>query len=91
MTDSMPLKVANAMVDAYENLLRADDPRFSRKVSLIHEDGCTMYFDSAFLMYVDKVWLAVFTEHHGAHVYHIDDLTSYEQLQAVPKIETLGV
>jgi hypothetical protein len=58
-------------------------------VSLIHEDGSTLYFDSAFLMCVDKVWLAVFTEHHGTHVYHIDDLVSFDQLQSVPKIEEL--
>jgi hypothetical protein len=89
MTDSVPLKAIRAKVDAYDRTLMADDDRFGRKVSLVHEDGSTLYFDLAFLMTVDKVWLAVFTEHHGTHVYHIDDLTSFEQLMAVPRIEEM--
>jgi hypothetical protein len=91
MTDSIPLRAIRAKVDAYDKTLLATDPRFGRKVTLIHEDGSVLHFDSAFMMRVDKIWIAVFTEHHGTHVYHVEDLTSYEQLQAIPKIDTLPV
>ncbi len=65
---------------------------FQSNVFIIHEEGTILNFRSAFLMkYFDTEhgdwgasehpgeWLLVLTEHHGVHVYPIDDLTYWEQ------------
>lgn len=54
--------------------LRADDKRLNKGcVFLIHDDGSTFCWNSAFV----KRWndyVMVFTEHHGFHVYDNDDV-----------------
>lgn len=62
-------------------------------VLLQHEDGTVLFYNYAFLMrYYDPEhgnwgacstpgqWILVFTEHHGFHVYPVDDLTAYRQM-----------
>lgn len=87
--DSMPVREVRAKVDAYDRTLLATDARFRRHVSVIHEDGSVLYFDSAFLMRVGEPWLAIFTEHHGCHVYHVEDLVSYSQLEPVYAVDDI--
>lgn len=77
--DSVPLKKIREIAEEYDTKLLATDPRFRRSVTLNHEDGSHLHFDSAFLMRIQSVWIACFTEHHGVFVYHADDLSSYEE------------
>ena len=48
---------------------------------LTHKDGT--------LQYIDAAWLFVFTEHHGNHIYSIDDLLDWRALG--PRIEIENV
>lgn len=75
--ESVPLKKIRVIAEAYDHQLLATDPRFRRSVTLMHEDGSYLHFDSAFLMRIQSEWIACFTEHHGLHIYHVDDLTNY--------------
>lgn len=75
-----------------ESLL-ATNPGFQNKVLVRHEEGTTLFYENAFAMrYYDKdgvkhcwgnkhpnEWLLVFTEHHGFHVYPLDDLDDWRQ------------
>lgn len=76
--------------------LKATDPRFRHSVYLIHEEGTTLFFENAFIVrYYDRLhrdwgdcsfqgeWAMVFTEHHGFHVYPLDDLVSWNQFKKV--------
>ncbi len=62
----------------YDEALLASDPRFRRSVSIIHEDGSSFHFDSAFLMSKDE-WIICFSEHYGFHIYSADELMAYWQ------------
>ena len=77
--DSIPHKAIRDKVEAYDSHLLATDSRFRRVVVLRHEDGAYLHLPSAFLMRVEGEWIAVFTEHHGVHVYHAGDLHSYSE------------
>lgn len=86
MTDSVPLKQVKKIVDEYDAKLLATDKRFRKAVHVSHEEGTTLYFKNAFLMKmtVNKdVWIIIFTEHHGSHIYHVDDLDGYEELKPI--------
>ena len=86
---SVPLQEAQAKADAYDRTLQATDPRFRRRVQLVHGDGSVLHFDSAFLMAIGEEWVAAFTEHHGCHVYHVEDLTAFSQMETIHDIEEL--
>lgn len=75
--ESMPLKKIREIAEAYDHQLRADDPRFRREVTLIHEQGSVEHYDSAFLIRIRGEWIVAFTEHHGLRIYHADDLLLY--------------
>lgn len=75
--ESVPLKKIRAKAEEYDKKLRADDPRFRREVTIIHVDGTVTHYDSAFLMRIESVWIACFTEHHGLHIEHTDELLLY--------------
>ena len=60
--------------------LRADDSRFSGSVLLAHQDGSIMFWEYAFCERHDEWWF-VFTEHHGNHVYHHEDLERIKEYQ----------
>ena len=79
--DSVPLRKIREKAEAYDQTLLATDPRFRRNVVIEHEDGTYLHFDSAFLMRVESEWIACFTEHHGVHVYHADDLFAYSEYE----------
>ena len=75
--DSVPLKKIREIAEEYDAKLMATDLRFRRAVTLNHEDGTYLHFDAAFLMRIQKEWIACFTEHHGVFVYHETDLHSF--------------
>jgi hypothetical protein len=65
-------------------------------VMILHEEGTTLFFRNAYLVrYHDPQhgdwgasehpgeWIMVFTEHHGFHVYPVDDLSWFQELQFV--------
>lgn len=68
------------------NLL-SSDKRFGKSVYIRHDDGSTMMFDCAFVERLivdndlDKVYYLVFTEHHGFHVYHSEDVDFIHQYE----------
>lgn len=57
---------------------RSKKPVFnpSNAVEVVHEDGSRLFFQSAFMIYKDHYFF-VFTEHHGSHYYHEDDVNVY--------------
>lgn len=74
--------------------LTAYDFHGDRVVTISHEDGTRLVFHCAFLQvyfhpdHQDRCehpgeWILVFTEHHGFHVYHRDDLSSYSEYKRV--------
>lgn len=97
---SRDMQRVHAVAQEIDKTLRADDPRLSGAVVLHHEDGAALFYDSAFLMrYYDAEhgnwgacttpgeWIMVFTEHHGFHVYPVDDLVSFQQYRGRMEIE----
>lgn len=87
--DSIPLQKIRQKAEAYDATLLATDLRFRRVVILEHEDGSYLQFDRAFLMMCEREWLICFTEHHGFHVYHKDDLFAYSQYERISALEEL--
>jgi hypothetical protein len=57
--------------------LSAADERFNHAVKLDHDDGSTFFWNGAFYQWLDDNYIAIFTEHHSFHVYHIDDISCY--------------
>lgn len=97
---SKPLRRAMSVAENYDKKLRADDKRFNRAVQIIHEEGTTYFFHSAFLMtWKDPAtkhnpenacerqgeWLFVFTEHQHFHVFSYDELLGYSEWKRVNK------
>jgi len=77
---SVQMEIARAVAKRYSERLRSTDARLSSCVRIIHEEGTTYFFESAFLMrWKDSEgvigrpggkthffeWLFVFTEHQG--------------------------
>lgn len=79
--DSVPLKKIREKAEEYDKTLLATDPRFRRTVIMHHEDGSYLQYDNAFLMRAEREWIVCFTEHHGVHVYHADDLFAYSEYE----------
>lgn len=79
--DSVPLAKIREKAEAYDKQLLCTDPRFRRSVTLIHEEGTYLHYESAFLMRIESEWIACFTEHHGVLVYHADDLSGYWEME----------
>lgn len=53
--------------------LTAYDFEWGARVYIKHEDGTELDFNYAFVRKEDE-WVFIFTEHHGFHVYHMEDL-----------------
>jgi hypothetical protein len=85
---------AHKVAEGYDKALLATDPRFSHVVRVVHEEGTSLFYVNAFLMKwkdpevvegawgaceTPGQWLFIFTEHHGFHVYPLDDLHSYRE------------
>jgi hypothetical protein len=86
--ESIFLRKVRKVAEDYDAKLPASDPRFQREVTLIHEDGSVVHYNSAFLMKMadshvslltteNSFWIICFTEHHGLHIDHSDDLLLY--------------
>lgn len=75
---TITLKEVKKKAELYDSSLLATDNRFRRAVTIQHQDGSILYFNHAFLMRIED-WVACFTEHHGVHIYHSEDLYSYEE------------
>lgn len=86
--ESVPIKNIRKIAEAYDKKLLANDPRFRREVTIIHQDGSINHYDSAFLMKIadvhinhlsieERYWIVCFTEHHSLHIEHSDDLLLY--------------
>jgi hypothetical protein len=50
-----------------------------RIISIKHGDGSYLEFHSACFRKLNKEWMAVFTEHHGTHIYHYEDVKDIEE------------
>lgn len=70
---------------------------FHDSVRIHHEDGTDYFFDNAFAMiYFDKEhgdggaclrpgeYLFVFAEHHGIHVFSLDEISRFHQYKEMP-------
>lgn len=73
--DSVSIKTIRKIAEAYDHQLLANDPRFQREATIIFDDGTFLHYKSAFLLRIKHEWIAVFTEHHGWHIYHEDELS----------------
>lgn len=69
----------------YDKALLATHPGFNHAVVIRHEDGSYFFLNNAFLKLYNgpdkKPWLLCFTEHHGVHVWHTEDLVDYAELK----------
>ena len=57
-------------------------------VFLQHHDGSSLFYTFAFVVRWHD-WYLIFTEHHGRHVYHVDDVRhlEYGARQPVKRVE----
>ena len=72
----MKYNQAKAIAEARDKTLTADEPGFDSKVFIAHQDGSTLNFTNAFFE-IDEDYCFIYTEHHGFHVYNINDLSTY--------------
>jgi hypothetical protein len=80
MFNFMPIKEIRKLAEEYNVKLLASDPRFQRAVTLFHIDGSVVHYDGAFLLQKDG-YIICFTEHHGMHIDHQDELLKYWQVE----------
>ena len=59
-----------------DKTIRADDPRLSGAVKIIHEEGSLLFLDGAFSEECGD-WYFIFSEHHGFFVYNKDDVNIF--------------
>ena len=57
---------------------------FKHSVLIKHGDGSVLFFNYAFLEEKEG-WIFVFTEHHGPHIYHKEDLDGIKQYKHFKK------
>jgi hypothetical protein len=68
------------LIEKYNKMLLATDPRFCGAVRISHEDGSVLFYEYAFTRIFhdgETTWVCVFTEHHGFHIYDLEDLNGY--------------
>jgi len=80
-------KEAEEVMLSYGKTLTAYDFKPGDCVFILHQEGTTLFYKSAFLMEW-KDWIFVYTEHHYYLAYHKTDLDSYWNLshQEVKKL-----
>jgi hypothetical protein len=90
-TNKLGIKTVDELAKAYDDKLRADDPRFLNGVMVIHEEGTVLYFEWAFAMKIQN-WYVIFTEHHRWHVYDEEDVQVFMRGHRVeiPILESLN-
>lgn len=59
--------------------LKADDPRFNRYVSVVHQDGTVYAPMNAFIALNNDTWLGVLAEHQDVQLYRKSDLFRYSE------------
>ncbi len=84
---SVEAQKVDEKVRVYDKGLSASDPRWSRMVYIVHEEGTVLLFQNAFLVVFDKEWVVAFTEHHGYHLYHAKDLDFHQQYAPIEHID----
>lgn len=70
---SPEMQEAHKRAQRIESKLTARDRRFGCCVQVVHEEGTVLFFNCAFAL-KEGVWYYIFTEHHGFHVYHEEDV-----------------
>jgi hypothetical protein len=73
---------AKVLADKMDASLLSDDPRLSRCVQVIHQDGTSFFYHHAFFL-IHELWLFVLTEHNGTHAFNINDLSVHHQFELV--------
>jgi hypothetical protein len=76
------MQTARKFADDLDRALLATDPRLNGSVLVVHQDGTSLHFERAFAgIYIHELpsekretFAVILTEHHGAHVYHMEDL-----------------
>src|SRR5208337_304135 len=78
--------LAKNIADDLDRALLVTDPQLNGSVLITHRDGSILFFDRAFVQRLvvtdhrpgehprDTAFAVILTEHHGAHVYHYEDL-----------------
>jgi len=74
------LKDAKELAKTIGSTLLATDVRFRRVVYLTDHCGSSLVYQPAFALRHGS-YVLVFTEHHGYHVYHEEDLSFYAQYE----------
>lgn len=79
---------AYKLAQKYNETLLCTDPRLHNAVHVFVDDGSTFMWQNAFLMSKDD-YIIIFTEHHGFHVYHKDDVEYMQFQRMYDKVEEL--
>jgi hypothetical protein len=75
----MNLKEARAYAQEVNSTLRADHPGFGGSVLVTTDEPCRLFYRWALALALeDSNWTAVFTEHHGFHVFHNEEAVVLE-------------
>ncbi len=82
---SVQMRAAHAWAAEEDKDLRSDDKRLNRFVYLVHEDGSSMFYSSAFAVKYpqNNDFICIFTEHHGFFVEALDDLQAFHMMERV--------
>ena len=62
---------------------------FQHAVLLLDCEGCLLLWQAAELAEQPDGWVVVFTEHHGLHVFHRDEIVQLQQLAPLDWTERL--
>lgn len=81
----MTCREAYEIAEKLDAELRADNPIFRNSVRIIHEEGTVLNFEWASVVRLSQDYVGIFTEHHGFHVYHYEDLYDIIQYKRLDK------
>jgi hypothetical protein len=76
-----------AWAEAHDAALVARDFRYG--VLVLDREGCLLLWQHAELVEQAEGWVVVFTEHHGFHVFHRDEIVQLEPLTRPDRAERL--
>lgn len=88
MSSAMPVtyKTAYRVATKIDSKLTAYDFSSYKWVRIKHREGTDLLYRHAFLKKWKEYYL-VFTEHHGYHVFHEDDVVCYQYTQNIEKVK----
>jgi len=96
-------RLAKNIADDLDKALLVTDPRLDGHVLINHRDGSILFFDRAFVQRLvvtdhrpgeqprDTAFAVILTEHHGAHVYHMEDLAKIRAFGPFLPVEDLKI